>query len=36
VTLHNISIQQAGRGGGLAMDLTAKTYWYLDDAGARK
>lgn len=36
VTLHNISIQKANRGDGLVMDLTAKTYWYLDDAGAKK
>lgn len=36
VTLHNISIQQAGKSDGLAMDLTAKTYWYLEDAGASK
>lgn len=36
VTLHNISIQEAAKNGGLAMDLTAKTYWYLDDAGATK
>jgi type IV pilus assembly protein PilO len=36
VTLHNISIQEAAKSGGLAMDLTAKTYWYLDDAGATK
>lgn len=35
VTLHNISIQQ-GKSSGLVMDLTAKTYWYLDDAGASK
>jgi type IV pilus assembly protein PilO len=35
VTLHNISIQQANKSGGLAMDLTAKTYWYLDGGGAK-
>lgn len=36
VTLHDISIQQSGNTGGLTMDLLAKTYWYLDDAGAKK
>ena len=36
VTLHDISIGQSGKSGGLAMNLTAKTYWYLDDAGAKK
>lgn len=36
VTLHDISIQQSGNTSGLTMDLLAKTYWYLDDAGAKK
>lgn len=35
VTLHDISIQQPDKAGGLVMDLTAKTYWYLDDAGEK-
>ena len=34
VTLHDIAI--ADGKGGLAMDVTAKTYWYLDDSGAQK
>lgn len=34
VTLHNIAIAE-GSGGDLTMDVMAKTYWYLDDAGAR-
>lgn len=36
VTLHDISIEQPGRSEGLIMNLTAKTYWYLDDAGAKQ
>lgn len=36
VTLHDISIEQPARSEGLVMELTAKTYWYLDDAGAAK
>lgn len=35
VTLHNIAIA-GGKGGELTMDVMAKTYWYLDDAEARK
>ena len=31
VTLHNIKISRAGNSGMLAMDLTAKTYRYLED-----
>lgn len=36
VTLHDISIEQPARSGELVMNLTAKTYWYLDDAGANR
>lgn len=35
VTVHDISIQRSGDGGGLTMELLAKTYWYLDDVGAQ-
>lgn len=31
VTLENIALAPAGKGGGLALDATAKTYRYLDD-----
>jgi type IV pilus assembly protein PilO len=31
VTLHNISIDRSGKGGALAMNLTAKTYRYIED-----
>jgi type IV pilus assembly protein PilO len=31
VTLHNISIGRAGNTGTLAMNLTAKTYRYLEE-----
>jgi len=31
VTLENISLGAAGKGGGLALDATAKTFRYLDD-----
>jgi len=31
VTLHDIAIKQAGQTGALTMDMTAKTYRYLDD-----
>ncbi len=31
VTLHNISIKPQGKGGRLVMDLTAKTYRYLEE-----
>jgi len=31
VTLHNISIKPKGKGGKLVMDLTAKTYRYLEE-----
>lgn len=36
VTLHDISIERAGKSDGLVMNLTAKTYWYLEAAGASK
>jgi type IV pilus assembly protein PilO len=36
VTLHDISIEQSGKSGGLVMNLTAKTYWYLEATGASK
>lgn len=35
VTLHDFAIADA-KNGLLSMDVTAKTYWYLDDAGAPK
>jgi type IV pilus assembly protein PilO len=31
VTLENIALASAGKGGGLALDATAKTFRYLDD-----
>jgi type IV pilus assembly protein PilO len=31
VTLENIALGAAGKGGGLALDATAKTFRYLDD-----
>ena len=31
VTLHNINIVRSGKGGALAMNLTAKTYRYLEE-----
>ena len=37
VTLHDIAIERASRAEGLVMELTAKTYWYLEeDAGVTK
>lgn len=37
VTLHDISIGgKNSKTGKLSMDLTAKTYWYLDDSGAEQ
>ena len=31
VTLHNVSLAPAGKGGGMTMNATAKTYRYLDE-----
>lgn len=37
VTLHDIAIGSSGKSGSdLAMDLTAKTYWYIEDDGAAR
>ncbi|MDN3516898.1 type 4a pilus biogenesis protein PilO [Aquisalimonas lutea] len=33
VTLHDVSISRTEDGGGLAMQATARTYWYLDEGG---